>query len=422
MSSAYEIKIARFDSTGTQVGATVYANNNARSQSAWDIMPDGASGFWLSWYDVGGYTLICRYDEDGTPLFSVTTVNTATPQPNVVAPMTSDGADGVFVSWLEWPYSVGYMKARRVEDDGTLGAVIAVGDNSNGTQPRIVRDSAGGYLVAWTRRSITGDAVSRVLVQRYTAAGVYVWASPVSVDSEDVADGVNFNLEDLLPDGDDGAYVVYTSIVGATSTTRNVKANRIYSDGTLWADTGLVVCGAANAQVSPKAALEGVQYGDLPAPLVPGYKVWSAFVGELDACCFDGSRGDPIECYFEQPWWDAGEPDTVKLIDRVQFHTAEGSASFALTIETDEATVTLSLDVTQSGSTWGGGPAHLPTTMIWNQSKWGGRKAAVATTGVTPGVIGHRARVKGTCSATEKFVLEGWDIDAMILPERNYHQ
>jgi hypothetical protein len=426
--SPTQVKLAHFDASGTQIGSSTFANNDGRFQYYFNILSDGAGGVWIAW-SAGSptYLFCCHYDTAGAPLFSVLDVTGS------VAPLSGtlnalglvrDGLGGVFVAWPI--YSSGYkLIGQQVTAAGakglgasplTLCTTLVAPPNISG---RLVRDSVGGFILAWTD---AGDGVRRIKCQRYSSAGAPVWASPVSVEQEAVGDGINFDLEDLLPDGNDGAYVIYTAITGSTATTRNVRANRIHHDGALWASTGLVVCSAANAQVSPKAALEGVQYGDLPTPLVPGYKVWSAFVGELDACCFDGSLGDPIECYFEQPWWDAGEPDTVKLIDRVQFHTAEGSASFALTIETDEATVTLSLDVAQSGSTWGGGPAHLPSTLVWNQGKWGGRKAAVATTGVTPGVIGHRARVKGTCSATEKFVLEGWDIDAMILPERNYHQ
>jgi len=149
------------------------------------------------------------------------------------------------------------------------------------------------------------------------------------------------------------------------------------------------------------------------------FHVWSAFVGELDQANYAGTEGDPIACYFESPFWDGGGPDTVKDFDRIQFHTKEGNATFVLTIETEDYGTTIGLSVSQSGSTWGGA-GHKATTLVWNQGKWGGRKASHATTGITAGTIGHRARVKGRCSATEKFVLEGWDLDALLLPERNY--
>jgi hypothetical protein len=416
--TSYQVRMARFDSTGTQVGATVYANNNARAQRPLSIMPDGAGGLWVSWYDAGAYQYVCRYDSSGAPLFSVAQVNSATPQSYTAAPMTSDGAGGVF-SWLEWPYTIGYMKARGVSSDGTLSAVVSVGDYSNGTQPRIVRDSTGGYIVAWTRREIAGDNVYRVLVQRFTAAGENVWSSPVSVDSQDAADGIRFYLEDLIPDGDDGCYVVYTCMNPSISTTRNVKANRVYADGALWADTGLVVCDAANAQVSPLAALEGTQYGDLPAPVTAGYRVWSLFEGETDEAAFDGSGGTPIPIMFETPEYDAGEPDTMKSFDRLQLYTKQGKATFAARLTTELGAANVSFAVEQSGSTWVGGTREA-TTLIWNQGKWAGTKPGEATVGIPPGTLGKRCKLAVWANASEKIVLVGHALDFQLLPERPY--
>lgn len=122
--------------------------------------------------------------------------------------------------------------------------------------PASVSDGTGGVIVAWTDVRSGGDySYSDIYVQRISATGVAQWAvdgvplctAPGS--QSDVALG-------MISDGAGGAIVTWHDFRSGTN--YHIYAQRISGAGApLWTADGVVVCGAAGTQQSPKIVTDG---------------------------------------------------------------------------------------------------------------------------------------------------------------------
>lgn len=388
-----------------------------------DLLPDGAGGIYVFWARPavanGNYVIYGqRLNSSGAAQWTANGILFSNAGVRAEGPRCVASGSDALVVWTEGPdgYGMTRIRAQRINSSGvaawTTGGVSLIADQTALLSIDICADASGGAVVFIKRND--NPPISN-LVQRVSSAGALQWGSGVSPTS--FVGGTND--PSICFDGTSGFLLAWRQEQTPGSYLYDVFVQRLDSAGaTWWGLTGKYVRSVPAASTSfPKIVLD-TAYASSTLP-TDGYYVWSAFVGELDQANYAGTAGDPVDCYFESPFWDGGEPDTVKDFDRIQFHTKEGNATFSLTIETEDYGTTIGLSVSQSGSIWGGTSLKLDT-LIWNQGKWGGRRASHATTGITAGTIGHRARVKGWCSATETFVLEGWDLDALLLPERNY--
>jgi hypothetical protein len=426
-------QIARFDSTGTQIGTTYFVNDlGPTSQHIYNMIPDGGGGVWVAWgINAGGDVFCRRFGADGTPAFAVKNLTGGRAMYTQTIQIVSDGLDGVFVAWKNYVNPNYLIVAQHLDPTGTSlfaatpPTLVSGLYPSDGLGQRMIRDSAGGFILGWCSNL---DTVRRVCCQRFDADGVPVWASPVVVDETARASDIDQDIEELLPDGLDGCYVSYNNTYA--SGVRSAKVNRISSDGTPWAAEGVHLSTeflGTRSQYTPKMAVEGAGYGDLPAPIAPGYRVWSLFDGETDEAAFDGSSGIPIPIMFETPEYDGGEPDTLKSFDRLQVYTKQGVAEFSARLTTENGSANVTFSVDQVNTTWVSGstsPAVSPVltadSLIWNETSWAGSKPGEATTGIPSGTLGKRCKLRLAAKVSEKVILLGHALDFQLLPERPY--
>jgi hypothetical protein len=410
------------------------------------VAQDGAGGAFIAWTDarVSAYKEIYaqRVSAAGTVQWTANglLVCTAANARNEVR-IISDDADGAIVSWYDGRGGAyNNIYAQRINSAGAAqwaanGVVFAAAEYDQSSHS-LIPDGAGGAIAAWL--DARGPAALDVYSQRLSSAGVAQWGTA----------GVRLGLSyvasatlALCTDGANGAIVAWGVTYG---TARNLYAQWISSAGAIqWEGGGVRI--RWNLLLADYLAAVNTSFGNMilawsdgrisstqtdiytqrldanSSSILPGYRVWSLFDGEADEAAFDLSGGIPIPIMFETPEYDAGEPDMLKSVDRLQIYTKQGKATFSARIQTELGSANVSFAVTQTNSKWGGaGLAHAIDTLTWNQGQWAGTKPGEATTGIPPGTLGKRCKLTLWADAAEKVVLLGHSLDFQLLPERPY--
>ncbi len=155
-----------------------------------------------------------------------------------------DGAGGVIVAWLDSRGSSQDVYAQRVDAAGaarwSANGIAVCTMTTHEYDPALLEDDSGGAFVAWTDNRVSP---SDVYAQRLTSAGTAVWQSqgrPVAT-----ASGYQF-LPRLAPDGDGGLLVTY---LDQPASTVDIRAQRVNAVGDAqWASSGVPVTTAADGQ------------------------------------------------------------------------------------------------------------------------------------------------------------------------------
>ncbi len=162
----------------------------------------------------------------------------------------SDGNQGAIAVWEDHRDSNPFAQiyAQRVLGDGTLQwgeAGIQVSPyNDQQLEPQVVADDAGGALVAWFAPSPTWD--NNVYAARLSSSGSQIWS--VQISSTPWEDE---ELEDLVPDGNGGAYISYH---GGAWPDINVYGQHVDANGNLLWDPPVALCTEVGKQQSSRAA------------------------------------------------------------------------------------------------------------------------------------------------------------------------
>jgi hypothetical protein len=195
------------------------------------VMADGTGGVIVGWIDyrngmgadiygnkieAGGYVY-----GDGLPICTA-------PGDQTEARFISDGAGGVFITWLDSRSGDVQVYAQYVDNMGTIrwdadGIPICTAINSK-SNVRIVPDGAGGAIIAWADyRRNEWD----IYAQRITSDGDTLWAAdgmPVDTSMND-----QYELQ-AVSDGAGGAYLAW---IDGRWGTNLLFAQRIDGDGNL---------------------------------------------------------------------------------------------------------------------------------------------------------------------------------------------
>ncbi|MCK4774512.1 MAG: hypothetical protein KAT30_06990, partial [Candidatus Krumholzibacteria bacterium] len=156
----YDIYAQRVDGSGTIMWT---ANGEAictatQQQFPADMLTDGQGGAFIVWQDnraVSGYDIyVQRISGLGFPQWTGNGQAVSTPMGDQNFPkLTSDGADGVLISWSDYRSGSFDIYARRVDVTGlprwTADGVEVCGAAYGQFGPQIVSDGAGGALIAW---------------------------------------------------------------------------------------------------------------------------------------------------------------------------------------------------------------------------------------------------------------------------------
>ncbi len=292
--------LGRIDGSGTVLWTTgaIAVRTQQQFRDEPQIVPNGAGGAFIAWLsnDVPSRVYIQKYNASGNPCWSPPGIVLCAVEPSRKNPMiAADGTGGAIVAWEDFRYSGRTLAfAQRVDaygnilwtangvevcpgsdvqyhigvtSDGAGGAFIAWTDTRSGAEdiyvqhvhavgtllwttggapvcttstnqdhPKLVRDGAGGVIIAYLDQ--WSYPIEIIHVQRLNASGAVQWA----------AGGVPFrslyyymwHTKDyrIIPDGAGGA------IIGSDyGTAEEVTAQRFDADGNwLWSEEGVTLC------------------------------------------------------------------------------------------------------------------------------------------------------------------------------------
>ena len=169
--------------------------------------------------------------------------------------ITSDGAGGAIVAWVDARNGNSDIYAQRINAGGVVqwttdGVALCVAANAQ-TDPAIISDGAGGAIVTWddsrsgTRRDIYAQRINANGVVRWTTDGVAVCT----------ANGQHF-LPAIASDSAGGAIIAWQDLRGTSG--YDVYVQRINPNGNAqWTANGVALCQALSDQDSPVITTDG---------------------------------------------------------------------------------------------------------------------------------------------------------------------
>ena len=257
-----DIYAQRLGSSGSQMwtAAGVVVCGAANHQQEPQIIPDGAGGAIVAWYDMRGATVDVyaqRVNANGTPLWAangvvVSGAASAQSYPRIA----SDGAGGAIVCWTDSRNGNYDIYAQRVNASGvaqwTTDGIGVCTETGQQQAPALMADGAGGVIVCWQDfRSGNSD----IYAQRLNASGVAQWTAGGVVAC--AATGAQ-NAPNMATDGDYGAVISWYD--GRSGVTPDIYAQRLGSDGdVMWGSDGIAIC--ASDQDDTQAVLVNSMVG-----------------------------------------------------------------------------------------------------------------------------------------------------------------
>ncbi len=229
-------------------------------QGSPQITSDGAGGAIVTWLDgrnVNSGIYIQRLDASGAIQWAVDGIALCTgtvDSPQII----SDGAGGAIVTWMDGRNGmISNIYAQRVNASGAVqwaadGVALCTAPQGQ-YYPQITSDGADGAIVAWRdERSGTGSGIANIYAQRVNASGAVQWT----------ADGVALctaNGDQAEPqitsDGAGGAIVTWQDHRGGYY---DIYAQRVNALGAVqWTTDGVVLCTANGDQAEPQITPDG---------------------------------------------------------------------------------------------------------------------------------------------------------------------
>jgi len=164
-----------------------------------------------------------------------------------------DGAGGAFVTWNDTRHGPVDLYATRVLASGATAPGwpldgLQIATATCDTSPAaLVADDAGGMLVAWVARGVSGDTIR---IQRLTGDGTVAEGWPAEGLGVCALSGGRASLS-AVPDGAGGAVLVWVDFRGPDG---DLFAARVAAAGALapgWSGGGNLVCGAGGEPLGP---------------------------------------------------------------------------------------------------------------------------------------------------------------------------
>jgi hypothetical protein len=120
------------------------------------------------------------------PAFTPPSVDMNAPIPNSPPAIAVDSQEGIFVAWSDVRNGSPALYVSRSDTEGRRlwERAVSQGTITPTTEPVIIEDGQGGFLVAWISPVSAGSTDDRIRIQRYGDDGVAVWPSPISLTAE----------------------------------------------------------------------------------------------------------------------------------------------------------------------------------------------------------------------------------------------
>jgi hypothetical protein len=221
----------------SSLGGTYWLGNGyavctaANNQSDLAICADGSGGAIMAWEDnrAGTGDLYAgRVTSVGNTAWAANGIVISAQTNFQFDPvLLPDGLGGAFIAWADSRSGLFEIYTQRVNNAGTAAWTVngvALGTLGNGTEPSMVTDGLGGFVVAW-QDSRTG--VSDIYARRVNSSGVPQWSANGALLCS--ATGIQDNVA-LASDNQGGAIVVFED-ERVTAASTDVYAQRIERNG-----------------------------------------------------------------------------------------------------------------------------------------------------------------------------------------------
>ncbi len=231
------------------------------------VIADGAGGAIIIWQDQRNgldYDIYAqRLNADGSSAWEdPVPISTASGDQSWVRAI-SDGQQGAIVAWQSGDPGTQYVYVQRITSAGatvwaTNGMRVCIASSRDESAPAIIRDGAGGALVAWAGEGF-GTLASDIFAQRVSSAGELRWG-PWGV-TVCAADG-DQNAIQMTADGSGGAVLAWHDHRSGTEFGNDLYAQHVLADGAMgWTvANGTVVFSEIGAEAL-KGIFSGTEHG-----------------------------------------------------------------------------------------------------------------------------------------------------------------
>ncbi len=196
---------------------------------------------------VGALPVQAAWIPDGVPVCT-------SPQAQNLPRLVGDGAGGVIVAWNDRRMTGSDVYVQRLGDDGQVlwtangVPVCTTWDDQN--QVTLASDGAGGAIITWYDQR-TGQGI---YAQRVSASGAPMWAVDGVVICSS-APGSGRGEPGIVSDGSGGAIIAWRDDRAGNS---DIYVQRVDGSGNvLWTANGVPICATAANQEAPRIAADG---------------------------------------------------------------------------------------------------------------------------------------------------------------------
>lgn len=122
------------------------------------------------------------------------------------------------------------------------------------SRPQVVSMLNDDFMILYIEQTGSGLPASKMFMQRFNAAGNSVWSAPVQISSKLIGFAA---YPSIVPDGNNGAYIAYSSGNPTNPSFNDVYVQHIDENGVLWSVDGTEACTSTLTQrMSPKVRFE----------------------------------------------------------------------------------------------------------------------------------------------------------------------
>jgi hypothetical protein len=258
-SGTYDVYAQRVNASGvvqwTANGVALCTATGAQDYPK--IASDGAGGAIVTWHDTRNFGVsntdiyAQRVNASGVVQWTANGVALCNASGDQQYPeITSDGADGAIITWQDYRSGSNWdLYALRVDASGATQWVAIWTVTGDQAQPKITSDGAGGAIVTWIDyRSGNWD----IYAQRVNASGADQWtANGVALCT---ATGDQY-FPKITSDGAGGAIVTWFDF---RNWNWDIYAQRVNASGTVqWTANGVTLCTATGNQQYPQITSDG---------------------------------------------------------------------------------------------------------------------------------------------------------------------
>lgn len=275
-SGTYEFSMQTLDKNGNYVigpnGASVSTYPQSTSVTIYDSKADDEGNVVSAFADIRTGNLdITGYRMSPTGGFLWPNTGVALNDPLAaggVAPNVGILTNGdAIISWTADGSPKDWVCFQRISPLGVTayGTPMRIIDSTGAAgcaQSQVIPMQNGDFMIIYTKQTGFFPPICNMYMQRFDIAGQPVWAQPVHISTKTIS---AFALPSVISDGNNGAYIAFSSSSPNGTILNDVYLQHIDENGILWSTMGTEACTGMNSQrLSPVVCFEN----GMPYPVV----------------------------------------------------------------------------------------------------------------------------------------------------------